>query len=281
MSTAPFAAVALRAGIAVLALRPDAVLAAFERAPLDAASAALGDVVALSADPVFGNPARCVIGEGARPAVAMAFDLSRPFGLAALSEGQASVARASSAWGVGAGARRFAADAPARYGEREARLVLAIGRGPTSLGVAARGLEVSGDGFAAVRSVAVDAAFLARPVSGLEVGALVESAAGEVPGDPKGARRRAAAGAARDFGRAFRAYLEVQRRGEDAPAGVVGLSWRPVDALALRAGVRGEPVATSCGFSLRLAGSEVNVAVSSADPLGSTVRLGVRLVARP
>jgi hypothetical protein len=109
------------------------------------------------------------------------------------------------------------------------------------------------------------------------VGAVVEAVCGEVPGDPEGARRRVAAGVAREFGRSFRAGVEVQRRGEDPLAGVVGLTWRPVDALALQAGLRQEPMAPSCGFSLRLAAGEVNVALVSSEALGNTYRVGVRL----
>jgi hypothetical protein len=65
-------------------LRPEPSLGAFERAPLDAASAALGGIAALSEDAVFGNPARCA-GAGASARVEGRFDLSRPFGLAELS----------------------------------------------------------------------------------------------------------------------------------------------------------------------------------------------------
>lgn len=255
---------------------PTPAPAAFERAPLDAVSAALGGVTALSHDAVFGNPARSA---GLVPSRTLEgrFDLSRPFGLSALSEGQVSVSRSSTRWGIGAGARRFGADQGAQYAEREARVVLALARRPASVGLAVRGLEAAGDDFSAVRSVAVDAAFLARPVAGVEVGALLEAACGDVPGDPQGVCRRAAAGAARDFGRSLRATIEVQRRGEDPLAGVVGLTWQPVDALALQAGIRQEPMVPSCGFSLRLAGNEVNVAMASSGALGTTYRVGVRL----
>ena len=267
---------ALAALVVAAALGPAGARAAFERPPLDSESAGLGGDVATSGDPVFGNPAR-LAGRTTTPSLAARFDLSRPFGLAELSESQASLAREGRAVGLGLGARRFGADGDAAYAEREARLALALAHDDAAIGVAVRGLSASGGGFDAVRSVAVDAAFLAQPLPGAEVGAVVEAVAGEVPGDPTGERRRAAVGVARTFGSAFRLSLEVQRRGEDPLAGVVGLEWHVLSELDLRAGIRQEPVAPSCGFSLRLAGGRVDVAATPTEPLGTTVRLGVRL----
>jgi hypothetical protein len=276
MTRAPRARAALAALMIGAALRAVAARAAFERPSLDTESAALGGDVATSTDPVFGNPARAA-GRAPGRSLGARFDLSRPFGLSELSESQVSLAREGDGAGFGVGARRFGADGFGQYAEREARLALALAHDDASIGVAVRGLEASGDGFAAVRSLAVDAALLVRPLPGAEVGAVVEAVAGEVPGDAHGERRRAAIGIARCFGSVFRLTLEVQRRGEDPLAGVVGLECQLIGALDLRAGIRQEPVAPSCGFSLRLAAGRLDVAVTPTEPLGTTVRLGVRL----
>ncbi|MFN8177443.1 MAG: hypothetical protein U0167_19985 [bacterium] len=276
MRARPRAGAALAALAMVATLGPAGARAAFERPSLDAESAALGGDVATAGDPVFGNPAR-LAGRAATPPLGARFDLSRPFGLAELSESQFSLAREGRRIGLGLGARRFGADGDAAYAEREARLALALAHDDAAIGLAVRGLEASGGGFAPVRSLAVDAAFLAQPLPFAEIGAVVEAVAGEVPGDPDGERRRAAVGLARSFGSAFRLSLEVQRRGEDPLAGVVGLECHLLSVLDLRAGIRQEPVAPSCGFSLRLAAGRVDVAVTPTEPLGTTVRLGVRL----
>lgn len=252
--------VALHLALLGLAARAPA---AFERPPHDPESAALGGLVATSADAVWGNPA------AAAARVTVRALAGHPFGLAELTEAQAGVSGGGRGLALGAGVRRFGS---ALYAEREARVTAAVGRGGSWIGVALRGMEVSGAGFAAVRTVAADAAVRAR-VGGLELGAVVDAVAGEVPGDPRGEARRAAVGVRRTVA-SLTVALEVQRRGPDRLAGVVGAEWRPLPALRLWSGARGSPQELAWGFAVGAGAVAGEVAATHA-PLGPTVRVGV------
>lgn len=238
--------------------------AAFERPPHDAESAALGGLVATSTDPVWGNPATPSAGPwfGALAC--------HPFGLAELTEVQAGARGTVAGVALGAGARRFGSDL---YAEREARVTAAFGRSGSWIGVAVRGMEVSGAGFPAVRAAAADAAVRAR-VAGLELGAVVDAVAGEVPGDPEGAARRAAIGARRTV-TSFTVALEVRRRGREPLAGVIGVAWQPAPALRLWSGARGDPAELSWGFAVGAGPAAGQVAVTHTAPLAPTVRVGI------
>ncbi len=240
--------------------------AAFERPPYDAESAALGGLVATSMDPVWGNPAAPA---GGLHVGAIA---CHPFGLAELTEAQAGVRGALAGVALGAGARRFGSDL---YAEREARVTAAFGRAGSRIGAAVRVLEASGAGFAAVRTAAADAGVRAT-VAGLEIGAVVDAVAGEVPGDPGGAGRRAAVGVRRTVA-SLTVALEVQRRGRDPLSGVIGVAWRPAPPLRLWSGARGDPAELSWGFAVGAGAAAGEVAVTHTAPLAPTVRVGVTL----
>jgi hypothetical protein len=257
--------------LAALALgAPAPAHAAFERLPSGPEAAALGDVVATSADPVFGNPAP----PARAPAIAAQAWASRPFALAGLAEAQISATLRLRAGTIGLGFRRFGS---AAYAEKELRL--AAGWAPAAgvaIGAAARGLAVEGEGFAPRRSIAVDAGLRVRPSPGTELAALLEAALGEIPGDPAGTLRRTALGAARRFG-GLTLRIEVQRR-EDRPiGGVVGAEWEVAPALVLRAGAREDPPSVGWGFSVRVAAAELSASATHA-ALGPTVRVGIGLV---
>ena len=245
--------------------------AAFERAPWDVASSALGGLVAVSDDGVWGNPA----GLASREARVVGEVLAcHPFGLAELTEAQVALGVPGERHGIGVGARRFGSEI---YAEREARVVVAFGSGGSAVGAALRGLEASGAGFAAIRTGAADAGILAD-VAGLRLGAVVEAVAGEVPGDPEVSHRRAAVGVSRRAA-SLRVALELQRSGQDPLAAVVGIMWEPLPALRLHAGARGDPATLTWGFSVGGAGVRADVAVLHPQVVGSTVRVGLRFAA--
>ena len=254
----------------VLAAAPVA-RGAFERPPWNVADAALGGLVAVSDDGVWGNPARLAHSRWPRVAEAQA---SHPFGLAELSEVQITAGMSGAGRGIGVGVRRFGADV---YAEREARVALAFGSGGSAVGVAVRGMEADGEGFPAVRTVATDAGVVAE-VGGLRLGAVVEAVAGDVPGDPRAISRRAALGVSRRAGSVGIA-LELQRRGEDPLTGVVGALWEPLPALRIYGGARGDPATMTWGFAAGMAGVRIEVAVDHPPVVGSTVRVGLRFEA--
>jgi hypothetical protein len=275
------AAVAAGVAVAALVLAPvPAARGAFERPPLDAPSAALGGVVATSADPVFGNPAGAALGPAAGPrrsaggvrALHAAFELARPFGLPGLSEAQAGLV-AIAPWGWGVGARRFGSDA---YAETEIRGVVAGGRAPAAFGGAVRLLQVDGAGFAARRSAALDLAFRWNVEPGLVAGAVAEAVLGELPGGSGGDARRTAFGVARRLG-PFRLVAEAQRREPSPLSAVLGAAWEPRPGLAVSAGAREDPASASAGLSLPVPGAVVSLSGTWVPPLGTTFRLGVRL----
>lgn len=248
-------------------LAPAAARAAFERAPLDAWSAALGGVVAVSSDAVFGNPAP-ERGTG----TAAAFELSRPFGLMELSEAQAGWRR-SGTWSVSFGGRRFGTDA---YAETEARVSVAAAVGPVTVGAAPRLLQVGGAGFATRRSGAVDVGLRAEPEAGFTLGATAEAVVGEAPGDPDGRGRRTALGATRVVG-PLRIVLEAQRT-EGTPLALrIGAEVSLPGGVRLAAGAAEGPGSASAGLSLPLPHGRVTLAGAWVPPLGTTLRLGVSL----
>jgi len=253
--------------LAVVALASSPSRAAFERSPIGPEAAALGGVVAVSADPVFGNPAPV----SALPGIEARAWAARPFAVAELAEAQASVAVRRGSVTAGLGARRFGS---ADYAEKELRLTGGWSpRAELGVGFAVRGLAVEGTGFPARRSIAADAGVRFRPAAGAEVAAVLEAVVGEVPGDPEGALRRTAVGASRRFG-ALAVRIEAQRR-EDRPlGGVLGVDWAPTRLLVLRAGAREDPASATWGFSVRLPGIEASVSVAHAE-LGRTVRVGI------
>jgi hypothetical protein len=270
---------AAAAATLVLAAGPPAARAAFERAAHDANAAARGGLVALSDDGVWGNPAGGALPDPRRRGggrIVVRADGSRPFGLPDLTDAQGSVAAGGARWAAGIGLRQFGSDL---YAETEARLTLALARDATALGVAVRGLEAAAEGFAPLRSIAVDAAFRAR-AAGVDLAAALESVGGSIPGDPRGRRRRAALGAARSLARPLDLALEVQRRGDGPLAAVVGLTWRPVPPLSLHAGARQQPSALSWGFTLHLPVVAASLATTHVAPLGTTLQVGLHLGAR-
>ena len=104
-----------RLALVVPILLPQPAPAAFERLPTGPAAAALGGLVAVSPDPVFGNPAAVA------PRLHLEIWGARPFGLSALNEAQASLHGPCGRAGLGVGVRRFGSHV---YGEHEARLQL-------------------------------------------------------------------------------------------------------------------------------------------------------------
>ncbi|MGQ0723471.1 MAG: helix-turn-helix domain-containing protein [Candidatus Eiseniibacteriota bacterium] len=257
------------AAAALWAVLPAAALAAFERPALSPESDAAGGLVALSEDPVFGNPA----------AVRSGLDLrasgGRPFGLPELTEMQAGAARAGSSAAVGAGVRRFGSES---YTEAEARVTGAwTVQGALSVGAALRAMSVHGPAFAARRSAALDLAFVAPLEAGTTLAGVVEAVAGEVPGDPGGDFRRTSLGVSRDLAGRLGLRLELQRR-EDRPlGGALGLCWTPTLPIEIRVGLREDPSTVSWGFTARMGGVAVAASSSHADPLGRTVRVGIAL----
>ena len=268
-------------GIATIAgLAPAPAHAAFERAPCDIPAAARGGLVATSDDAVWGNAARAVVMSERRPPDrpdptrgCVTFLGSRPFGLAELSEIQAGVVAVLRSVAIGGGVRRFGAEF---YAEREARLVVSGGRSGTAVGAALRGLEVGGEGFTTIRSLVIDASVAAR-AGNVEIGAALEGVVGSAPGDPTGSSRRAALGISRRLVPALDLALEIQRRGNGPLGPVVGVAWYPVPPLALYGGARQEPPALAGGLSVGRPGLRVDASFDRADPLGTTLRLGVRL----
>jgi hypothetical protein len=265
---------AVATAVIASAIAPAPAPAAFERPPLSPESEAMGGVLAVSPDGVWGNPAGAV-GDSEWSASRrgeLRAATARPFGLVELSESQVSL---SLPWGdaaFGAGARRFGSQL---YVEKEVRLVVA---GPVvpalMLGTAARGLSAGG-AFAPVRSFALDVAFLARPDSATAIGAVAEAVLGEVPGDARGERRRTAFGVARRLGRGAVLRVELQRHGEGPLAAALGFSWVPWSPLTLRAGAREDPRALAWGFTVRRAGVSLSGSASHAS-LGRTLRVGLR-----
>ena len=247
--------------------------AAFERPPLSPSSAALGGIVALSVDPVFGNPAGPPGASGLR----MELWGARPFGLPGLVEAQAAIATSFRAGSAGIGVRRFGAET---YGEDEIRAFLSVHPGSgISAGLAVRGLEVGGTGLAPHRSVALDAGFRVRPSPASEIAAVVGTVAGEVPGDPGGEARRTAVGLARTFG-TLTVVLEGQHESSRPLAGVLGVELRLHPSFVVRAGAREDPLELSWGFSLHPGSLEIAASVSHHESLDETVRIGVRRVPR-
>lgn len=246
---------------------PCAARAAFERLAVDPASAAAGGVVAVSEDAVWGNPAA---GALRRAGTGGQVSACHPFGLEELTESQLSVQACAGEVLGGLGFRRFGTEF---YAEREARLAGAWGRGVSAVGVALRGLEVSGAGFAPRRSAAADAG-IAAGVGRVQLAAVLEAVAGEIPGDPSGLARRAAVGVKQAAGPLSLA-LEVQRVGKEPMFAVVGAEWTLGDVLRLRAGARGDPASLAWGFAVRRGSWHVDVAVTHPRDLGSTVLLGV------
>ena len=143
--------------------------------------------------------------------------------------------------------------------------------------VVARGLEAAGDGIAAVRTVAVDAALAVR-TAGVDIGAYVEAAAGELPGDPDGLQRRVALGFGRELGAGSRVLLEVQRRGEEDLAGVAGLAWEPSPAFAAFGGIRQDPPGVAWGLSAGTRQVRAEAAAVHVESLGPTLQVGLRFV---
>lgn len=253
-----------RAVLVLLALLPLPARAAFERPPTGPEAAARGGLVAVSPDPVFGNPAALGAGSGVEVWGA------RPFGLPELAEIQVAWHGTRGRAGVGAGARRFGSE---RYGEHDTRLSFAWSPDPrVALGLCARGLVVSGTGLARRVAGALDAGFRVAPGDGTEVGVWAEAIAGDVPGGRSS--RRAAFGASRRLGRGT-LTLEAQRRGPDPLVALVGLSWPLSPTVALLGGVREEPPTLAWGLVAAVRGLRVAVSVSHVDSLGRTVRVGL------
>jgi hypothetical protein len=265
---ASFAAAAIVAGGLAL---PSPAGAAFERAPLTPESEAMGGVLAVAPDGIWGNPAGPVMPDRNRTRVLQTFT-ARPFGLPELTESQAGAGMTGRSWALGLGAGRFGSQV---YVEKELRLAAAWHATPTlALGAAARGLSAGGS-FAPVRSFALDLAFRALPDADTGLGAVLEAVVGEVPGDPRAEHRRTALGIARRFGAAAVLRVELQRQGGGPLAAVLGGSWTPWPPLALRAGAREEPRTVSWGFTVRR--GAVAVSGSAAHTaLGRTLRIGLR-----
>lgn len=249
--------------------------AAFERLPLSPESAALGGLLAVSPDPVFGNAAALCEASGPR----IEATGSRPFGLPELTDAQVAVGWSGARGGAAVGFRRFGS---IEYREKEVRLTSAWSpAGELSGGIALRGLSVEGPAFAPQRTAALDVALHAVPDPDTRLGATLEAVLGTLPGDPEGRLRRTAVGVARTLARSLTLHLEVQRR-EDRPlAGVVGLAWTPVAPLTLRVGAREGPPAAAWGFSARLPGATLSTSVTEHPALGRTVRLGLLLTPAP
>ena len=263
----------VRAGVAALFACPAGpARAAFERAPLDAASAGLGGVSVTSPDGAFGNTGR--LAAAASPKRQVSFQASRPFGWAELTEVQAAYAQPGSGVGWALGARRFGG---VGYAETELRAAAVHRRGPASVGLAARGLEASGAGIAPVRSVALDASLLLHANGPFEAGASLEAIAGDIPGDVQAKRRRVAIGVSALVGAIARVHVEARRRGVEPVSAAAGLSLEPVPALVFRMGAANDPAEVTWGFSLARQPAAVDVAVQHHESLGRTVRVGFRL----
>ncbi len=273
-----------RPGLALstlLALAPQAALGAFERPATGPVAAALGGAVAVSDDPVFGNPAGTSSLPVASPAarsdasslLAGGLWAARPFGLSELQEVQGWGRLSRSSLAVGVGLRRFGSPV---YAEKEIRVTIALRhRAGISLGAALRGLSVDGPALPALRSLALDLGLRARPEPETELGAVVQCLAGTLPGDPDARLARTCLGASRRLPGGLRLLAELSRR-EDRPGGVLGgVSWRPQSALMLRVGFREEPRALTWGFSLVAAGVALNVSGTETETLGRTLRLGL------
>jgi len=242
--------------------------AAFERAPLDPESAALGGILAASTDAVFGNPAAWLRSDAPR----LAGWVARPFGLPELDEAQASAAWRAQRCGAGFGARRFGG---AGYVEREARATLAwLATPDVAIGAAVRGLVVDVEDLDAVRSAAVDAAFRLRVDARTEIGVVAEALAGELAGDDSTRRRRTSLGAVHSGDR-LSIYLEAQKRDEEELIGVVGISCRPWPALAVHGGLREIPSLFAWGITVRSRSVAVDLAVENVEGLGTTIRVGI------
>jgi hypothetical protein len=252
--------------------------AAFERSPTAPSAAALGGVLAVSSDAVFGNPVAAPGGPAIGRALMIEIWGSRPFGMEELVEAQASAHLRLSRGGVGVGARRFGS---AVYHESELRLSgswePSVGVG---LGLSLRGLSVEGLGFAARRAIAVDAGIRARPDRETEMGVFVEAAIGEIPGDRAGRRSKTAIGVARRLGRTIRVHLEIQGRDDRQVSGVLGMAWNPLRLFSLRAGIREDPFSVTWGFAMGVRNVEVAGSVTEVESLGRTARVGITLGSR-
>ena len=261
---------ALGAALAAAPAMPAA--AAFERAPLTAESEAMGGVLAVGADAVWGNPAGAALPESGSP-VCLRAGTARPFDLSGVAESQLGLSVRPGGAAGGLGVRRFGTEL---YAERELRIVAAAEAVPgVRLGAAARGLSAGG-AFDPIRSFALDLAFLARPDSATALGAVAEAVLGELPGDPRGDRRRTALGAARRLGRRAVLRVELQRQGGGPLAAALGFSWTPWRPLTLRAGAREDPRTLTWGFTVRRGGLSLSGSAAHA-ALGRTVRVGLRV----
>jgi hypothetical protein len=250
---------------------PAPARAAFERSPLTPESEAMGGVLAVSPDGIWGNPAGPVLPDRDRGQV-LAVTAARPFGLPDLAESLAAAGRTGPSWALGIGAGAFGSEI---YSEQELRVSASWRATPTlALGAAARGLSAGGS-FAPVRSFALDVAFRALPDADTGLGAVLEAVLGEVPGDPRAELRRTAFGMARRLGSRAGLRVELQRQGDGPLAAVLGGSWAPWEPLTLRAGAREEPRTVSWGFTVRR--GAVAVSGSAAHTaLGRTLRIGLR-----
>jgi hypothetical protein len=296
-----FAALALARGLArgalafvtMLAVTAQAALAAFERPATGPAAAALGGVVAVSDDPVFGNPAgagplpvslpgahpparsdACPAARSdARPLLAGGLWAARPFGLSELQEVQGWGRLSLSSLAAGIGFRRFGSPV---YAEKEIRVTIAFRRrAGISLGGALRALSVGGPALPALRSLVLDLGLRAQPEPETELGAVVQCLAGTLPGDPDARLARTCLGASRRLPGGLRLLAELSRR-EDRPGGVLGgVSWCPQSALTLRVGFREEPRALTWGFSLVVAGLAVDVSGTEMETLSRTLQIGL------
>jgi hypothetical protein len=197
---------------------------------------------------------------------------SHPFGIVELHETQASLAARFDSWGGGLGVRELGT---ADYFEREVRAVVSFDPSPiVSGGAAVRALFVGGAAFPMERSPALDVGLRARLDPSTEVGLLLVSVAGGVPGDPDRRLSRSALGVARAFPKGLRLFVELARRADREPAVAAAASWALGPALTLSGGIREEPRSFSWGASFRVAAVGVSFSSTESDPLGRTVRFG-------
>lgn len=274
------AALGARARLAGLFLfaAPFAASASFERVPTGPATAASGEILALAADPVFGNPAQ--------PAGKRGFfgELwgSRPFGIPELRESQVSFAALRGEGAGGVGFRTFDAG---DYFEREARVTLSFapthflassrGNSPFTIGAAARVLFVGGRTFTMQTALAADLGLRARLDRSTEIAVLLEAVAGGAPGDPERRLPRSSLAASRTLPLRTRLLLEIGRRADRAPRLAGGLTCAPHPALLLCAGARADPPSVSWGLSLGSAGAVISISSTETRSLGRTVRVGI------